>query len=315
MNVAPEHEAEFNEWYNAEHIPALGGVTGTLSARRYRGAEATQKYAALYHLASPDVASSSEWKQAADTPWTQKLRPHFRDHLRFEARRYERAQLMADYRFCRVEDEGRVRRRHDQPTRGDNALHSEAHWEFDGIWKRVRRRSGIVGRHHHRRRRARLFRRQRPQSAGGRAARAAPGDRICRAVAPLRPRQAADRRGQRIAMGGGFETALACDIIVAAENAVFALPEPRSADRRQRRPSAAAMIGQTNALGIDPDRAARLRRRGQGFGFVNEVVPEGEVLAAARRWAALILECSRWRSARRSSRSIAASTSRPCNRR
>ncbi len=30
-----------------------------------------------------------------------------------------------------------------------------------------------------------------------------------------------------VAMGGGFETALACDIVVAAENAVFALPEPR----------------------------------------------------------------------------------------
>src|SRR3546814_5787746 len=30
-----------------------------------------------------------------------------------------------------------------------------------------------------------------------------------------------------VAMGGGFEIALACDLIVAAENAVFALPEPR----------------------------------------------------------------------------------------
>jgi enoyl-CoA hydratase/carnithine racemase len=30
-----------------------------------------------------------------------------------------------------------------------------------------------------------------------------------------------------IAMAGGFEIALSCDIIVAAENAVFALPEPR----------------------------------------------------------------------------------------
>ena len=30
-----------------------------------------------------------------------------------------------------------------------------------------------------------------------------------------------------VAMGGGFEIALACDLIIAAENAVFALPEPR----------------------------------------------------------------------------------------
>jgi hypothetical protein len=37
MNVASEHEAEFNERYNTEHIPALGGVKGMLSARCYRG--------------------------------------------------------------------------------------------------------------------------------------------------------------------------------------------------------------------------------------------------------------------------------------
>ncbi len=91
MNVAPEHESEFNEWYNTEHIPALGSVPGTLSARRYRGTGATQRYAALYHLASSDVVSSAAWKTAANTPWTEKLRPHFRDHLRFACARYSRA--------------------------------------------------------------------------------------------------------------------------------------------------------------------------------------------------------------------------------
>jgi hypothetical protein len=90
MNVAPEHEAEFNEWYNTEHIPALGGVRGTLSARRYRGTGATQRYAALYRLASSEVPYSSEWKAAATTPWTERMRPHFREHLRFECRRYTR---------------------------------------------------------------------------------------------------------------------------------------------------------------------------------------------------------------------------------
>ncbi len=91
MNVAPEHESEFNEWYNTEHIPALGSVPGTISARRYRGTGATQRYVALYHLATPDVVRSDAWKTAANTPWTEKMRPHFRDHLRFACARYNRA--------------------------------------------------------------------------------------------------------------------------------------------------------------------------------------------------------------------------------
>ena len=60
--------------------------------RRYRGTGGTQRYVALYHLASPEVVRSAEWKKAADTPWTQKMRPHFRDMLRIECRRYTRAQ-------------------------------------------------------------------------------------------------------------------------------------------------------------------------------------------------------------------------------
>ncbi len=90
MNVAREHEAELNEWYDEEHIPALAAVPGTLSARRYRGQGATQRYVALYHFSSPEVPSSRPWKEAAGTPWTERLRPHFRDHLRIECTRYRR---------------------------------------------------------------------------------------------------------------------------------------------------------------------------------------------------------------------------------
>ena len=93
MNVVPEHERDFNEWYDKEHVPALAAVPGTLAARRYRARAGSHRYAALYHLASPEVPDSAAWKKAVDTPWTAKLRPHFRDQLRIVSRRYVRAKL------------------------------------------------------------------------------------------------------------------------------------------------------------------------------------------------------------------------------
>lgn len=97
-----------------------------------------------------------------------------------------------------------------------------------------------------------------------------------------------------VAMGGGFEIALACDLIIAAENAVFALPEPRVglaalAGGLQRLPR---QIGSKRALGMILTGRRVSAAEGYELGFVNEVVPEGEVVAGARRWAELILECS-----------------------
>jgi hypothetical protein len=92
MNVAPEHEAEFNEWYDHEHIPALAKVQGVLSARRFKDPKGTHRYLALYHLKTAEVAQGEEWKSAAASQWTDRLRPHFRDHLRILSRRYVRKQ-------------------------------------------------------------------------------------------------------------------------------------------------------------------------------------------------------------------------------
>ncbi len=96
------------------------------------------------------------------------------------------------------------------------------------------------------------------------------------------------------AMGGGFETALACDLIIAAENAIFALPEPRvglmaGAGGVHRLPR---MIGQKQALGMILTGRRVGAAEGKELGFVNEVVPEGEAVAGARRWAGQILECA-----------------------
>jgi len=41
---------------------------------------------------------------------------------------------MTDYRFCTVADEGRVRIVTINRPEVMNALHSEAHWEFDLVW-------------------------------------------------------------------------------------------------------------------------------------------------------------------------------------
>lgn len=91
MNVDPAHEAEFNRWYDEEHIPGLSAVPGTICARRYRDNAGSHRYLALYHLESPEVTYSDAWKTAARTPWSDRMRPHIRDHLRFLTRRYVRA--------------------------------------------------------------------------------------------------------------------------------------------------------------------------------------------------------------------------------
>lgn len=97
-----------------------------------------------------------------------------------------------------------------------------------------------------------------------------------------------------VAMGGGFEIALACDMIVAAENAVFALPEPRVglaalAAGLHRLPRE---IGTKQAMGMILTGRRVSASEGAQLGFVNEVVPEGQAVEAAKRWAAQVLECS-----------------------
>lgn len=97
-----------------------------------------------------------------------------------------------------------------------------------------------------------------------------------------------------IAAGGGFEIALACDLVVAAESATFSLPEPRiglaavagGIHRLSRE------IPLKHAMGMLLTGRKVTAAEGLTFGFVNEVVPAGELLATARRWAAEIAACA-----------------------
>jgi crotonobetainyl-CoA hydratase len=88
--------------------------------------------------------------------------------------------------------------------------------------------------------------------------------------------------------------ALACDIVVAADHARFGLPEPRvglfagagGVHRLARQvPFKLAMGLLLTGKLIGAEEAYRI-------GLVNEVVPLPDLLPAAERWAAEILECS-----------------------
>jgi enoyl-CoA hydratase/carnithine racemase len=97
-----------------------------------------------------------------------------------------------------------------------------------------------------------------------------------------------------LALGGGLEAALACDIIVASESAKFGLPEVRvglyaAAGGIQRLVSE---IGNKRASAMLLTGRKISAREGLALGFVNEVVPDEQALDAASRWAEDILKCS-----------------------
>ena len=97
-----------------------------------------------------------------------------------------------------------------------------------------------------------------------------------------------------VAMGGGFEIALACDLIIAADTATFALPEPKVglaalAGGLNRLPR---QIGVKRALGMILTGRHVPAREGLELGFVNDVVPADQLMEAAHRWARQICECA-----------------------
>jgi len=97
-----------------------------------------------------------------------------------------------------------------------------------------------------------------------------------------------------VAMGGGFEIALACDLIIASDNAVFALPEPKVglaalAGGLHRLPR---QIGTKRALGMILTGRRVPAAEGVELGFVNEVVTQAKLMETAKNWAGQIMECS-----------------------
>jgi enoyl-CoA hydratase/carnithine racemase len=198
------------------------------------------------------------------------------------------------HRFCTVEDIGPLRIVTLNRPEVLNALHADANDELAAVWDEFAERDdlwvGIV-------------------TGAGERAFSAGNDLKVQAAGKRRPNGPRGFAGlshrfnlfkpmiaavNGVAMGGGFETALACDIIIAAESAVFALPEPRvgliaGGGGVHRLPRS---IPIKKAMGMMLTGRRVPAREGFELGFVTEVVPDGQALPAAKRWAAMILECS-----------------------
>lgn len=97
-----------------------------------------------------------------------------------------------------------------------------------------------------------------------------------------------------VAMGGGFEIALAADIILASDTATFALPEPKVglaalAGGLHRLPRA---IGLKRAMGMILTGRNVSAAEGKALGFVHDVVAPEALMDAAKALAAQICELS-----------------------
>ena len=85
-DVAPEHERDFNAWYEQEHLAGLAAVPGTVRAMRYRRTQdapadgrghRAPRYLACYDLTSPQVLEHPQWLAVRHTAWSARVRPLF----------------------------------------------------------------------------------------------------------------------------------------------------------------------------------------------------------------------------------------------
>ena len=92
-DVTADAEADFNAWYDRQHLAERVGVPGFLNGRRYRAIRGAPKYLAWYETKTPAVLASADYgaRQANPTAWTQRIMPSFRNVTRVTAERLAKA--------------------------------------------------------------------------------------------------------------------------------------------------------------------------------------------------------------------------------
>ena len=88
MNIDAAHEAEFNRWYNREHLEERVAIDGFLEARRYVAHDGNPKYLSLYSTETFEVLDSPAYRAALanQTAWSKANIARFQNMIRAVAR-------------------------------------------------------------------------------------------------------------------------------------------------------------------------------------------------------------------------------------
>jgi hypothetical protein len=88
MDIDASDEAEFNRWYDREHLLERVAIEGFLEARRYVAHEGSPKYLSLYSTESFDVLDSQAYRTAlaSQTDWSKANIARFKNMIRAVAR-------------------------------------------------------------------------------------------------------------------------------------------------------------------------------------------------------------------------------------
>ena len=88
MNVDPAHDAEFNRWYDREHLEERVAIDGFLEARRYIAHDGNPKYLSLYSTETFEVLDSPAYRTALanQTAWSKANIARFQNMIRAVAR-------------------------------------------------------------------------------------------------------------------------------------------------------------------------------------------------------------------------------------
>lgn len=89
MDIDPDHETDFNRWYDREHLEERVAIEGFIEARRYVAIESSMpKYLSLYSTETFEVLDSPAYRAALanQTVWSKQNIARFRNMIRGVAR-------------------------------------------------------------------------------------------------------------------------------------------------------------------------------------------------------------------------------------